>query len=188
MHYSIRPDIYYDYRLSAPISPLPAHVSFLRGARISEPIERPIIFASQFSAENPPKPFAGMMIPLWSDELVETFRACGVDNFDCYSAVIRAKNEETEWSGYCAVNVLGLVAGANMAKSEYIPIMSTPGGAPYAGFTKLVLDADKVGTLALFRLAEDPEFIVVHERVIEALKHRPRAGGWGITARKIESA
>jgi hypothetical protein len=85
---------------------------------------------------------------------------------------------------------LGLIAAANFKRSKYDMIMEgDPGGVstPLAGFHVLVLDKNKTRNVAMFRLAESPDMLLIDTRVLQHIrKHRP-PGGWGFDATEIET-
>ena len=109
----------------------------------------------------------------------------GLDNYDAYEAKILGRDPGVEWSGYFAVNVIGAVAAADMAKSKYVKIAESPSGVPFVGFTELHLDETKTGGFDLFRLAQSKGTLLVSQRVVDALKQYPRPGGWGITVLEV---
>jgi hypothetical protein len=187
MFYRIKPDIY--ARSGILEEPrIPGFTeTFITGAKLASAPPVPLAFRSNFDKDDPPRGFEGMTIPLWSKDFVDLLRGIGVDNFDLYAAVITGEGGET-WSDYFAVNVLGAVAAADMAKSRFLEIVATPGGAPLTGFQDLVIDPSKVATLDMFRLFESPSTLIVSDRVTAALASNPRQGGWGITAFPIEEA
>ncbi|NVJ22464.1 hypothetical protein HUW62_14680 [Myxococcus sp. AM011] len=188
MFFRLEPDIYATAGIREDPSLPGFGTTFLGGARIIEPLPRPLIFESNFTQANPPKAFLGASIPVWSADLVELLRRIGVDNFECFEATIQGQGTGAQWRGYFAINVLGLVAAADMSKSRYTEIMSSPGGTPFAGFTELVVDGKKARPFDLFRLAENMGTLLASERVIDALQDHPRTGGWGISAIEVEES
>ncbi|NMO19243.1 hypothetical protein HPC49_16485 [Pyxidicoccus fallax] len=188
MFYRLEPDIYATSGITEEPSLPGFGTTFLGGARITEQLPRPLVFASNFTRTKPPRAFVGLSIPVWSSELVDLFHRIGVDNFECFEATIKGREPGVEWSGYFAVNVLGLVAAADRSKSKSIEITSSPSGMPFAGFTELVLDAKKARPFDLFRLAENTGTLLVSERVVEAFQNNPRPGGWGVSAIEVEES
>lgn len=107
-------------------------------------------------------------VSLMERRLVEVVQDAGVDNLEVFPAVIRDAETGEEIHDYVAVNVLGLVACADMALSEADPI------ADVYAFDNLVIDPDKVQDLLMFRLAESQIEIIVEEQVAAAIE----AGGF----------
>lgn len=188
MFYQLKSDIYAESGITEEPSLPGFEGSFSDGTRITEKLPQPLVFDSSFTRDDPPRSFVGLSIPVWSSDLVDLFRRIGVDNFECFEATIKGVGPSAEWNGYFAANILGAVAAADMSKSKYMEIMRSPGGTPFVVFQELVLDGKKARPFELFRLAENMGTIVVSERVIEALKKNPRAGGWGITALPMEES
>lgn len=185
MFYRIKPDIYAPAGVLQEPDIAGFDDTFVTGAKLRGQPPTPLTFLSNFDAENPPRGHEGMTIPLWSRDFVKLLRSTGVDNFDLYEAVI-VNDAGTQWTDYCAANVLGTVAAADMSKSRFSEIMTSPGGAPFMRFQNLVIDAGKVAGFDMFRLAENMSTLIVSERVTRALAGNPRPGGWGITAFPIE--
>lgn len=109
------------------------------------------------------------------DEFYQEMRDAGVDDVDQYLRDI-GYQDIGEWidpkpgavfTNYKAVNVLGLVAAANMAKSE----ATVHGGIPLidVDFDSLVIDESKTLGIKMFRLAESTNAILVHESLRDAL-------------------
>ena len=187
MFYRIKPDIYgRSGVLGEPRIP-GFDDTFITGSKLVGQPPVPLIFPSNFDARDPPRGFEGMTIPLWSSDLVELMLSIGVDNFDLYDAVIVGE-AGVRWAGYHAVNVLGAVDAADMSKSNFLEIMTAPSGTPFARFQNLVIDTKRVGSLDMFRLAQDMSTLVVSERVTQALGSNPRPGGWGITAFPVDES
>ena len=105
--------------------------------------------------------------PLWRDDLIDALRACGVHNFDCYDVEINDPDNGQVMTNYKAVNVLGLVAAANMEKS----VATIHDGIPLidVDFDQLVVDEKKTQGIKLFRLAESSNAILVHEHLRDCL-------------------
>jgi hypothetical protein len=148
------------------------------------------IFASRFD-RRPPEPivlqwdpetagrkklFYDATIPLMHHDLLEALRASGVDNVDAYSAeIVHPVTGETD-SEYLAVNVIGTIKAADLAKSKY---------ADESGFGRIDMDFDSLtisekaaGGALMFRLAECVTGLVVHDTVKRQLEKR---GGFGLT-------
>ena len=115
----------------------------------------------------------GVMLPmfnseilLFSDALIGVLERAGVDNLDLYECVLSNPVTGTTFTDYKAVNIIGLVAAADMGKSKY---QAPTGLVTDVDFDSLVIDQARVGDLLLFRLAECVSGIVVHESVKRAV-------------------
>lgn len=188
MYYTIQPDIYSNFGiLDEPEFSEPS-TSFLRGSIINDPIELPMRFTSNFTQEESPGSFIGSSIPLWSRELREFFANAGIDNVQYFDAILRNDELGLEWSDHKAVNIIGLVACADLTKSVYIEITKSPSGVPFAHFSDLVIDSSKTGDLSIFRLAENPSKLLIHERIFELVMNNRPANGWGISIIPVEES
>jgi len=109
-----------------------------------------------------PRELVDVCIPIMSARLASALKEAGVDNVVFYPA--RLKNKATgQVYDYFAFKVVGLVAAADMSKSQWSSYDGTTVGD--TSFTTLVLDENKAGGLLMFRLAENFSALVVHERV-----------------------
>ena len=185
MYYIIRPGIYEEYGLESEPDLPSIEISFRRGVIIEEKIDTPLIFGGDFTAQHPPKSFTGVSIPLWSAALLEAVMKAGASNIQTFESKIVNRDSGEEWPEYFAVNVIGILSCADMDKSLYTKIGNSPSGIPFVGFHKLVIDERRTKNLLLFRVAESPGEIVVHERINTALKQTAPEGGWGITATRL---
>jgi hypothetical protein len=168
------------------VAPLDGGVSFTRGVRLDQPLPTPLVFSSKNSARKPPSAFVGYAVPIMSNELIDTLRQAGVSNLECFPAEVRSTREPLVWTTHQAVNVVGLHActAHGTATRE---LMSTPAAVPLAAIEHLVLDADRAAAGgALFRLAEDPSFIVVTAKVAEAIRAVRADLQWGLTLDLID--
>lgn len=98
-----------------------------------------------------------------SRRLVKTIEAAGVDNLQKFDVVMTDKTTGAVNHDF-VVNIVGLVAAADMSKSEAIPL----GGGQV--FTRLEIGPNKPQGLSMFRLAESLISVIVHERVAEAIE------------------
>ncbi|OHA79608.1 MAG: hypothetical protein A2675_02540 [Candidatus Yonathbacteria bacterium RIFCSPHIGHO2_01_FULL_51_10] len=156
--------------------PMIPGIDFMAGERFDPTIAIPQPLRYELNPEAPGEMpwFFKAGGPLMHDRMVEALRAAGVDNIDVYDALVVDPDDGSEWTDYKAVNIVGLVAAADMTKS----IIDTSDSARLitTKFEKLVLDPAKAHGLLLFRLAEKVSAIIVHERVkaeIEARKIGP---------------
>ncbi|NBW38093.1 MAG: hypothetical protein EBR30_24335 [Cytophagia bacterium] len=185
MMYRIKPDIYAPTAILMEPNLPGFNETFLTGASFQQKLNGTLVFQSNFDLQAPPRGFEGMTIPVWSYDFVTLLHNIGVTNFELYDAIIES-SKGLKWTNYHAVNVLGTVAAADMTKSLTTNIMTTPNNLPFARFHNLVINANKVLSLDLFRLAESTSTLIISQRVLSAIKDNPRSGGWGITAFPIE--
>lgn len=186
MYYLIQADIYSNYGVvEEPELPCP-DISFLTGRKIKTPVPLPLIFTTNFDARNPPRGFTGNTIPVWSLPLINLYKSIGVDNIQSFDAKLINSESGKSWPEYKAVNIIGLLAAADLTKSKYIKICDSPDGIPFIGFEKLVLNSKKTEGKLLFRLAECPTQLLAHEKLIDALKNNSPENGWGISATPVD--
>ncbi len=143
--------------------------SWALGRRFTRPPPDPIRIAlvpiQGFTGE--PPPMFDRYMCLMNEDMVTALRGCGVDNLDVYRAVLVDDVNAREFR-YFAVNILELVAAADLGKSRW---SSFDGDARLdTHFESLALDPAKAGGRLMFRLAEDTAAIVVHEKVKQALE------------------
>ncbi len=142
-----------------------------RGAALPE--SNPILFtlkpmspwASDHSPHMPSHFTAGA--PLLTDDLIASLRACGVNNFVTYPVAIRDPDNGQTYTNYKAINIIGLVAAADMHKSR----ATVQGNVPVlidVDFDGLDIDENKADKI-FFRLAESTNAILVHESVRDYL-------------------
>jgi hypothetical protein len=128
-------------------------------------------------AQPPPTPVQveldrrqGAMVPmfdagilLFSDAMLAAVTAAGVDNLDVYDAIVRDPVTGAIHTDYKAINVIGVVAAADLARSKY----RAPSGSPIVDteFDSLVIDEKKIRGPLVFRLAECITAVIVHESV-----------------------
>lgn len=105
--------------------------------------------------------------PLFRDDLILAMRECGVDNLQAFDAIVHDSENGANYTNYKAVNIVGLMAVADMEKS-----VATVHEGPAlidVEFDKLVIDEKKARGAFMFRLAEATGTILVHERVRDCL-------------------
>lgn len=140
------------------------------------PPAEPIEMRTKPDSEPPPRICAELYwnpIPLMSRRLVAALRAAGVDNlqtFDTQLVTTQGRNPPPS-DHYLAVNIVGLVAAADLRKSRTNPEVTET--LTSMDFHSLSVDEAKTGDLPLFRLAENITAVLVHERVKAAVE----AGG-----------
>ena len=148
-------------------------VRWTTGARFTQEIPDPLEFTLEplnpDSADDGPyipEYFVGT-IPLFRNDLIESMQRGGVDNLDLYNTEILDPDSGEQLTDHKAVNIIGLVAAADMDASD---ATVHPGGPVIdVDFDGLVVDEAKAGGLLLFRLAESTNGILVHEKLKEHL-------------------
>lgn len=143
-------------------------VNWNLGRVITKPIPMPII------VELDPQ-FPGLMMPmfdsgvlLFSDEMISALHQSGVDNFQCFDAIVKDIINNIEYKNYKIINIVGVIAAANLDASVY----EAHGGATLVDtdFESLVIDEGKAKGQYMFRLAEAVNGIVIHEHVKKILE------------------
>jgi hypothetical protein len=104
---------------------------------------------------------------LMSEPMVDVLRRAGVDNIDTYPAILQDSANEREFR-YFAVNILGLVAAADLSKSQWTNFDGAPRLDTH--FETLAVDPAKARGHLMFRLAEDTGTIIVHAKIKQALE------------------
>lgn len=101
---------------------------------------------------------------LMSRRLVDVLLGCGIDNLQIFPATISREDTGGTIADYCVVNVLGLVAAADLRKSKARPL------ANVKFFEKLAVDPSRARGLLMFRLADSLTDIIVADNVARAIK------------------
>lgn len=117
-------------------------------------------------------------IPLFSNRFIEVFRSCGVNNLQLFQAGVRDESGKI-YDNYQAVNIIGSISCVDMENS--IPIGTAQ--PPLMDFSKLVIDPAKVGEEDIFRIYESPLYIVITEKLKNAIDE---AGLEGFSMDKVE--
>ena len=130
-----------------------------------DPIRLDLVPVGGFTGE--PAAMFDRYMCLMSPPIVDALRRSGVDNIDTYPVILVDAANEREFH-YFGVNILGLVAAADLGKSQW----SNFDGAARLDthFDTLALDPAKARGHLMFRLAEDTGTIIVHEKVKQALE------------------
>jgi hypothetical protein len=113
---------------------------------------------------------------LMTKPLVDALKAAGVSNFDLYPAVVHSANGGVDCADYWAVNIIGVIAAADMEKSSVLD--ATDGPMTTVIFDSLVIDESKAKGAPFFRLAQSASTILVADAVADRLV---AAGGFGLT-------
>lgn len=101
-------------------------------------------------------------LPLMTKRLTKALKDGGVTNVDEYEAVITETSSGKQYNNYVAVNIVGVVAAADLAKSKLD--QSIP------WFDKLEIDPTATRGALLFRLKESTNAIIAHESVKKAIE------------------
>jgi len=127
---------------------------------------------------------------LVSQRLIELLKSQGVDNFQAFPVEILNPETSKKRLGYYLFNVIGLLKVVNLDKSAYDELMpASPDGidVPLAAFNQIVIDSKKTMGMLMFRLAEDPTVLMIHEKIVDALFDNRPENGWGIDVVEVES-
>jgi len=133
------------------------------GARFKVPVPQPLRFAVDANYGSTLLPLYNSTILLVQRTLFDQLLAAGVDNLDPYEALIADPRTKQPSRSHVAVNVVGTIAAADMAKSKIDA--SVPDRLISTDFESVVIDAGKARGALFFRLAENISAIVVHEQV-----------------------
>jgi hypothetical protein len=99
---------------------------------------------------------------LMTRELVGALRVAGVDNLELFDAIIRDPETGRTWDNYHAVNIIGVISAADLAKSRPLERAGELIDVPFEG---VAIDDARASGALMFRLAESVAGIVVHESV-----------------------
>lgn len=136
--------------------------------REKEP-EEPIRLEIKAGREKAPLPsFLSQPFPVMSKQLLDVVRAAGVNNIDAYKAEFYYADGTLVVGEYFVINVIGVVAAADMNKSVYDP--NQPDKLIAMSFDSLTIDQSKTYSFLMFRLAENIVKIILHEQVKEAIE------------------
>jgi hypothetical protein len=181
MYYEVMPDMYADFGVTD--DPVPRPGLFMLGQPFTQVLPEPVVFPVDNTDEHPPRGMEGISVPVWSGALLRSLQGAGVDNLQVFHAILR-NDAGREWRDYFAVNVLGAVSC--MAKStEATRVAERPSGMQFAKVHKLVINPARAAGLELFRLAESPTILLMHQRLFDVLQKNAPPDGWGISARPV---
>jgi hypothetical protein len=181
MYYEVMPDMYADFGVTD--DPVPRPGLFMLGQPFTQALPEPVVFPVDNTDEHPPRGMEGISVPVWSGALLRCLQGAGVDNLQVFHATLR-NDAGREWRDYFAVNVLGAVSC--MAKStEATKVAERPSGMQFAKVHKLVINPARAAGLELFRLAESPTLLLMHQRLFDVLQKNAPPDGWGLSARPV---
>lgn len=149
--------------------------SWLLGRPIAIEIPQPIQLQWSDDTEGAPKKMYDANIPLAHKDIVASLKKAGVTNLQLFSTEIIDRQSNQVTRDYFAVNVLGLIAAADLANSEYRD--PTGRGLIDMDFESLTIDPSKTMGAKLFRLAECVSGLVIAESVKNQLQ---ADGGFGL--------
>jgi hypothetical protein len=173
LYYSLEEDFDLGYEDVAGIEDepqLPDGVNFRWGRRFSAELDLPLRIPLDTEWGKELTLTMGSGIPLWRDDLIATLHEVGVCNLDLYDAIIENPFTGEDVTNYKAVNIIGLVAAADVSKSSFRAFSDPPQIDTI--FRKIVIDEDKTYGILLFRMAESLSEIIVHQKVKEALEKK----------------
>lgn len=104
---------------------------------------------------------------LFRDDLIQALSDFGVTNFDAYDATITDPDDEKVYTNYKVINLIGLIAAADMEKSDAVVHDNIP--LIDVDFDRLVIDEEKTDGVLMFRLAESMSTVLVHEKLRDYL-------------------
>ena len=109
-------------------------------------------------------------IPLMTRRLVSAITAAGVTNLQTYETRLLNPQGASPPAPdhYLAVNIVGLIEGADLARSKTNPAVADK--LLSVDFHSLAIDPIKVGDALLFRLAENISAVLAHARVKQSVE------------------
>jgi hypothetical protein len=134
------------------------------GRPVSPPPGLPLVYT--LSADRPGTPrhlYEEHFVPVMSDVFKRALEAAGVDNLQCFPALLRDPLDGSDIADFWAFNIVGLVACADMKRSSLMGTSNSSMGD--VDFDALVIDEARAGDQPMFRLAESVSAIVVNDRV-----------------------
>lgn len=146
---------------------VPGIRSWHLGRKIEKPVPVPLTFELHPHYPGRMPDFFDETIPLFSNKLFTALNDMGVENIEGFQAVLVDGDDKVVSDQYQAVNVVGVVAAADLAASKV-----ADGTAPTlidTSFDSLAIDPNKARGQLMFRLAEDVSAIIVHQSVKDHL-------------------
>ncbi len=151
----------YSNTLDSPVTRVPWTMGMIYNGKVSQPLK----------CNLNPKRGAKLRdvylvdIPLFSVRLIKVLEDCGVDNIQLFDAELISPDGDV-FKNYKAVNIIGLVECADMEKSDFLPGTKPP----MVSFSKVVIDKSKAKDLDFFRMQENSLYIVLSQRIKEAIE------------------
>jgi hypothetical protein len=165
-------------------------VSFFTGKVIASPLPEPLVFRVDHPPDVAPPHFLGDRIPVCSRLLLGVLEAAGVGNIQSIPAVLENPDVGARWTDYVAINVLGLRAAARLDQSTFDTLVggdAQSGVPPLLAFHEIVLDAAKVKGCLMFRLAESPSTLLIHDSVNAYIDAHAPSEGWGFDTIEVRA-
>jgi hypothetical protein len=138
-------------------------MSWRGGRLITEYVPTPIKidYEPYRGFSGPPADLWDVCLPLMSTRLVDALAEAGVNNLQLYPAIL-TNTQTKETYDYYVFNVVGKIAASDMKKSD---TESFDGQLTDTSFFSLSIDEQKALSLLMFRIAENINALMVHERV-----------------------
>lgn len=171
-YYEIERSLYQDYAIYE--SPSLNYKQSLDGKRLVEGLDVPLMFKVDCMAENPPDDFPGSEIMVLSDRFIDALKKAGVDNMQCFDAVLINPETSDKWeTGYKAVNFLGYRDCVDIEKSDCDEI-----GLGNFAFRDIAIDEKRAGGKLCFHIPQASHILIFHESVLDYLdEHAPDLEG-----------
>ena len=115
--------------------------------------------------------FFDSTVPVMSNRLIAFLVNLGIDNIDTYPVVLHNIVSGEDVLDYSAINVIGCINAEKLEGSEY----RLSFGEPYFTGT-IAIDESKVGDSSFFRTLYGPGFIVISQKIADALKTESWSG------------
>lgn len=140
---------------------------WITGALLPVEVPSPIEYLIEDDDEGEMGAFIETSAPLMSRDLLETLTLAGVDNLEVHEAVITEAATGREYHDYVAVNIVGLLAAGDRARTvtESIDGLGT-------WIHRFAMDESAARGALMFRLREGPSKVMVHRSVKEAIEAR----------------
>ena len=143
--------------------------NWMGGNRLEAPVPEPLTYEIESDGKQLMS-FYNTLVPLMSAELLSALASAGVENLELFDATVSDLETGTTYDGYKAVNIVGVVAAADMQQSDSANLGLDDSGLIDTFFRNLVVDESRIPDVLMFRLAESVKHIIVHESVREAVE------------------
>jgi hypothetical protein len=164
-----------------------ASADLRRGAWLDRAPTGPLVFTIEDDARAAAPPhWLGDRVPLVSERLLAALRRAGVDNLQTFPALLQGRAGGQPRPGHTVLNVIGAVDAADADASVGTVLIEDDPGPRLVQYTQLVLSRARARDLDMFRLADSPEMLLVHDRVLRVLAADVPDEGWGFTPIEIE--
>jgi hypothetical protein len=137
---------------------------FIFGAPLESNFVPPVVYQVDLESGGSDLPTTFLPQPIFSEQFVEHLGLIGVANLEVFPVVINDGQSESQISGYMLVNVLGMIACADLALSKFDEFDGV------YDFDELVIDPARARGPELFRLAEAADYIIVSGRLAERIE------------------